>query len=215
MALKYKHIIWDWNGTLLNDIDLCIDIMNKLLEKNNLAPVSIDRYKEIFTIPVSTYYESLGFDITNGNFEKIGKEFMDVYEIRKCECNLYPEVLSILKKLKELGIEQSVLSAYSHETLVEILQTYGISNYFIYVMGASDIYATGKVEQGRELIKSIDVERDKVVMVGDSLHDYEVAETIGIDCFLISNGHQSKKVIEKSGAKILDSLSELLYVIIS
>ena len=68
----YKHIIWDWNGTLLDDVDIVIDCMNSLLKKRNLPLLHVDKYKDIFTFPVKDYYSQLGFDFTTEPFEKTG-----------------------------------------------------------------------------------------------------------------------------------------------
>ena len=65
-----KAIIWDWNGTLLDDVELCINSMNLLLKERNLQALTIDRYREIFTFPVKEYYQKAGFNFKTENFEK-------------------------------------------------------------------------------------------------------------------------------------------------
>ena len=55
-------IIWDWNGTLLNDMELCVHTINEMLQKRNLHELSVDEYKEVFSFPVKDYYQKIGFD---------------------------------------------------------------------------------------------------------------------------------------------------------
>ena len=83
MIKNYKHIIWDWNGTILNDLELCVDVGNNLFRKKNIPTISVEKYKDIFTIPVLKYYEAVGFDFSKESFEVLGKEWMQEYEEEK------------------------------------------------------------------------------------------------------------------------------------
>ncbi|GAI63219.1 unnamed protein product [marine sediment metagenome] len=76
---KHKHIIWDWNGTLINDVWLVVEIMNKMLKKRNLSKIDSKKYREIFDFPVTKYYSKLGFDFSNESFEKLTVEFISEY----------------------------------------------------------------------------------------------------------------------------------------
>ena len=67
--LKYNHIIWDWNGTLLNDVELCASIMNNLLRNESLSEISLEKYREIFTFPVEEYYKLAGHNFERNSFE--------------------------------------------------------------------------------------------------------------------------------------------------
>lgn len=84
----YKHIIWDWNGTLLDDVEVVINIMNSLLEKREMTVINKDRYLEIFDFPVKNYYTKLGFDFSLEPFEKIANEYVELYRDAYHTCNL-------------------------------------------------------------------------------------------------------------------------------
>ena len=94
--INYKHIIWDWNGTLLNDVKLCADIMNNLLKARSLPTITLEKYREIFTFPVKDYYIKAGYDFLNESFEEISVDFIAEYESRKIGCTLYPFAAEIL-----------------------------------------------------------------------------------------------------------------------
>jgi phosphoglycolate phosphatase len=209
MIGKYKHIIWDWNGTLLNDVDLCIDIINGILAKRDLNVLSPMDYKRIFTFPVKDYYSNAGLDFTKETFEELGTEWMDEYQRRRDESCLYDGVTDILSYVKDNGTRQSVLSAYMQDTLEEIIEVLGLKSYFTYISGLDHIYAHGKVETGIELIKKIGLKKDEIVLIGDTIHDYEVSQTIGAECILVANGHQSKERLLTCGVPVLDSLFDL------
>ena len=80
MPLKIENIVWDWNGTLLDDIDICIESMNNLLSERNLPLLYPDLYREVFTFPVRKYYSEIGFDFSKEPFSRVGLEFMELYK---------------------------------------------------------------------------------------------------------------------------------------
>ncbi len=206
MFKRYKHIIWDWNGTLFNDVELCHNIINNLLKRNELEEISLSRYKEIFDFPVKEYYKKAGLDFNKTSFEILGKEFIDEYEERKFESSIFDEVKSMLQTVTKLGLTQSLLSAYHYDSLVKIINHFGISNYFIGLNGLDNIYAAGKVDLGRKWINELRFNKEEIILIGDTIHDFEVAGEIGIDCILIASGHQSRKRLLKCGVPVLDNL---------
>lgn len=210
MIRKYKHIIWDWNGTILNDVDLCVELINELLRERNIKTISKEDYKSIFTIPVKNYYAAIGFDFEKESFEIVGKKWIDEYERRKFECNTYPGVVEVMNKIKSLGIGQSILSAYSQHTLDEMTAHFGLTKYFSHIVGLDNVYAAGKLHLGQQLIKKLGNGKGETLMIGDTEHDYEVANEMGADCILLSGGHYDRKRLEKLGVPVLDSISELL-----
>jgi phosphoglycolate phosphatase len=210
MIKNYKHIIWDWNGTILNDVDLSVELINWLLKEHNLKTVSKDEYKSIFTIPVKNYYAALGFDFAKESFEVVGKKWMDGYERRKFECKVYPGVVEVMEKIKSLGIGQSILSAYSQHTLDEMSAHFGLTKYFSHIVGLDNIYAASKLHLGQQLIKKLGNGKGETLMIGDTEHDFEVATEMGADCVLLSSGHYDKKRLEMLGVTVLDSISGLL-----
>ncbi|MGQ9799259.1 MAG: HAD family hydrolase [Ignavibacterium sp.] len=124
MKSRIKYLIWDWNGTLFNDVNLDLNIINNLLKNYDLELLTYEKYRNIFTFPVYEYYQKAGFDFNKTSFEILGRMFMEQYEKRKFEIDLFEEAREILQYAKDKGIKQSVLSAYKHDTLLEVLQHY-------------------------------------------------------------------------------------------
>lgn len=210
MIDKYKHIIWDWNGTIFNDVSLGVDIINKLLKERNLPTITIESYKNIFTIPVKDYYKNLGFDFSKEPFEIVGKYWMDEYEKRKFECALYDESVELMELISQKGAGQSILSAYSQHTLEEMVDHYGLRKYFIHIAGLDNIYAASKLHLGKDLMKQLGNGKGETLVIGDTIHDYEVASEIGADCVLIARGHQSKEKLLSVSNNVFDSLKQII-----
>ncbi len=210
MIKSYKHVIWDWNGTIFSDVDLGVEIINGLLHQRRLPLLTRASYRDMFTIPVRDYYACLGFDFVKEPFEIVGKLWMDEYELRKFECGLYDGIVDVLGSIQQLGIGQSILSAYSQHTLDQMVDHYDLRKYFTHISGLDNIYAGSKIHLGRDLIKRLSVGKQKALVVGDTKHDFEVAQAMGADCILIANGHQSKTRLQALGVPVLDDVRRLI-----
>ena len=83
-------IIWDWNGTLLDDLQMTMLCINELLEEYDLPSLTIPRYRQIFRFPVKDYYELAGFDFAQESFEVLAQKFISNYYSHLSEVSLYP-----------------------------------------------------------------------------------------------------------------------------
>lgn len=207
--MKYKHIIWDWNGTLLDDTWLCVEGINKSLEKRSLQTITKEIYRKVFSFPVEDYYERLGFDFNKEPFEVAGDEFVAYYA--KCfhKVKLHKQVSSALGALEIAGFSQSILSAGKQEYLDQWVKVHGLSEYFMIIRGIDNQYARGKIELGISFIKELPYEKDEIVMVGDTVHDSDVADAMGIDCLLIDHGHMGNKKLKTTGRKVFSNIEDV------
>ena len=210
MIEKYKHVIWDWNGTIFNDVKIGVDIINILLKERELEELTIDGYREVFTIPVKNYYADLGFDFSKEPFEVVGKYWMDEYERRKLECGLFDGVIDLMDKIESLKIGQSILSAYSQHTLEEMVDHFGLRKYFTHIVGLDNIYAASKMHLGIELMNRLGNGKGETLVIGDTVHDFDVAMEMGADCVLVASGHQSKNKLLEATSNVVESIQDLL-----
>lgn len=211
MNRQYKHIIWDWNGTLLNDIVLCLQVLNRLLNRRNRAPISREDYRRNFGFPVIHFYKYLGLETDKDSFQEVSHEFIHDYETYWFEeCTLQPEASTVLARLSQLGLTHSVLSAARQEALDTGIHYFGIRDHFLGLIGASNVYAEGKIEQGKNWIRQLNWSPEEIILIGDTVHDFEVAEAIGADCILMAHGHHNFKRLSKTGVPVVHSLNELL-----
>ena len=132
-----------------------------------------------------------------------------VEESRKYDFGLYPNVREVLNLIKQLGVSQSVLSAYSQHTLEELIDHFDLTKYFIRLIGLDNIYAESKIHNGIKWMKELGHIEGDVLLIGDTVHDFEVADEIGADCLLISEGHQAKNSLLECGVPVIDSLHEI------
>ncbi len=201
-------IFWDWNGTLLNDVDECLQIINQSLKTRSLKKLDIEEYLEKFEFPVKNYYANIGFDFKVESFEEAGREFIEAYSKKMFSFPLHDGAKETLHQVKLLGINQYILSALNHDALKKCIKSFALEEFFHQVRGLDDSYAHSKIELGIDLLKESECSPQTVLMVGDTVHDFEVASAMGVDCVLIAAGHNSKKRLEQCGVPVFDSILE-------
>ena len=206
--MKYNHIVWDWNGTLLDDLWLCIDAINSVLDSRGMNKVDETSYRKIFTFPVIEYYEHLGFNFKDEKFPIVG--FLDYYREYFEKCSLHKNASLVLRKNKMNGLSQSILSAGKESSLYSWVKSHNIENYFNDLIGVENDNADGKIEAGLEWISQAGISKHKILLIGDTIHDSDVASAMGIDCALVSIGHVSKERLKSAGPQVFDSLLSVL-----
>ncbi len=207
---KVGGIIWDWNGTLLNDTELCVQTINEMLLKRDLQQLSVTDYKDVFSFPVKDYYQKIGFDFIAESFEIPAREFIDLYNGRVNTCTLHENSITILKYFQSIGTRQYILSAMKQDALELCLEQQLISHFFEHVSGLDNHFAASKLENGKLLISKLKLNASELVLIGDTVHDFEVASELGCRCVLIANGHQSKEILESTGVLVIDQISQLI-----
>jgi len=216
MAKKFDTVFWDWNGTLLDDLRYSVSIINTLLEEHSLPLLNTESYQDVFKFPVQEYYRSIGLPADEPEFSVVGKVFIDRYNQNRERCEVFADALLLVKALKEHGIKQYVISAYSEDSLISLMKQKNVHHYFDGIAGLDNIYAHSKLERGLRLIESENIVTEKAVMIGDTEHDVEVAHALGCSAVTISWGHQSSKrllTVNKSEHK--QTFSELKEYLLS
>lgn len=209
----YKTIIWDWNGTLLDDLELSLGATNSMLQDRKLPILSVERYKEIFKFPVVDYYKEAGFDFENEPFEIPARQYMDLYHAGEHTTQLFPDVVETLTYLKDNSYRQIVLSAMEDGNLKKMIRNAGISDFFDGIFGIKDDFAREKVTLGKQVIKDLNLNSSECLMIGDTLHDAEVAEQCDFGCILYSGGHVSKQRLKTKGHRIIERLSDIQQIL--
>lgn len=210
MKKAFETIIWDWNGTLLNDVHICLSIVNGLLQDRKLDTLDEKRYKEIFSFPVKDYYEKAGFDFSKEDFKIPADEFISKYNQRILkDSSLHKGASVILDKVKEKGYQQLIISAMEQQSLLESVKHFKIDHHFIEISGINNHYAASKVDNAKRMMNKLDLNTQNCCLIGDTIHDFEVAAELGCECILIASGHQNAKRLATTGKIVLNDLTEL------
>lgn len=209
MKKNYTHLVWDFNGTILNDIRLCIDCVNVMLKKRNLPTLdSVEDYRAIMRFPVIDYYRDLGFNMEEEDYYNIlAPEWVAMYLAGEPNCGMMDGVLDVLEAAKTVGIRQMVISATKTDQLLAQLDRLGIRDYFDEILGLDNFYAASKTALA-EAWRSGHPEA-VVLSVGDTDHDGDLADVLGADCLLYTGGHQSRERLSTRGKMLIDHIGEI------
>ena len=205
--MKYSCIIWDWNGTLLDDVNACLDSVNDMLTKRGLKNIDMDRYREVIGVPIKKFYEKV-FDLEKYDYEEIIKDFNEGYIRHLNEVKLSDGAEELLEYFRRQGAKQIIVSSSNNSVLRANTEKYGVSGYFDEILGADDYYASSKIERAVDYLDRNSC--GKALAFGDLEHDYELAMQTGADCVLLASGHDSRHRLEKTGAIVINSLREIL-----
>lgn len=208
-TFPYRHIIWDWNGTLFDDAWLCVSIMNDMLARRRLPALSMTRYETIFDFPVQDYYGALGFDFAREPFERLSDEFMGAYWARQKECALRDGAREALAAAQAHGVTQSILSAMMQSNLDELIDHFALRPYFTDIVGLDNHHAAGKQGIAQAWLAQQSLPAEAMLFIGDTTHDYEVAQALGVDCWQIHSGHHARERLAAPGVRVIEALAEL------
>lgn len=206
--MKYKNILWDWNGTLLDDVGISIDCVNVLLEKLKKEPTDLKEYYQMMEIPLQKYYENLfnsrkmqfEYKLCTANFQETYPKFID-------NASLMNGAKEMLEFFKEQGCKQFIVSSFEKNYLTEYVNKFGVADYFEEISGDDDIHCAPKSQRALDLVK--DVDKKEILYIGDTQADVITANDVGCECILICKGHQPREVLEKTGCVVVDDLIEI------
>lgn len=211
MLLKYTHIIWDWNGTLLDDIGASLASVNDMLARRGEQPMDINCYKECIGTPIIRFYEQV-FDLSKEDYAAILAEYNAGYMYHLKDCSLTEGAATAIEKFAAAGVHQAIVSSSNNAQLCENAKKYGVYDKFEAVLGAADFKADSKIERARAYLAR-SAGKKAVLVVGDLEHDAEMAAEIGADCVLLTSGHEHPDRLRRSGAVVFDKIDELIFFV--
>ena len=202
------HFLFDWNGTLQDDLHAAVAATNALLADQGKAPISVERYRDVFSFPARGCYEALGIDVEHHDWNALCDRFFSVFAAQP-SVRLFPGAARALRTLRAAGATLSIVSSSEENELERALARHGVRDLFGTVSGHSDAAAGSKVGRARDLFAALGAEPAGACVVGDTGHDKEVADALGCACVLVASGYESRARLERHGAPVLDSVADL------
>ena len=188
-----KYILWDWNGTLLDDTQAALDTLNIMLARRGAKPIAMDFYRDHFAFPCRPFYEQIGMHIRDDEWDALAQEYHDLYAAQPKRLNA--QAIAAVGRVKAAGAKQSIISALRQDLLDEATAAYGIAPYMECVYGVDNLDGASKLDRALELLTHLtetaqrgDTKLSNVVLIGDALHDKEVADALGVRCVLCGQG---------------------------
>ena len=209
---KYTHIVWDFNGTILDDVGIGIASVNVLLKKRGLPVIeSLEKYRSVFGFPIVDYYRRLGFNFEKEPYNEIAIEWVNEYNSRRRTAPLCVSARELLQAFQDNQKNQLIISATEYNMLSAQLDELGIKGYFSELLGLDNIHAGSKIHLAENWRNNNP--DAKALFIGDTDHDLETASAMKADCILVAMGHQSYEHLSKCSCPVVKSLADILSIL--
>ena len=210
-----KYVLWDWNGTLLDDTQAALDTLNIMLVKRGAKPIAMDFYRDHFAFPCRPFYERIGMPVSDAEWDDLAREYHAIYS--RQEVRLNAEAIAALERVKAAGVRQSIISALRQDLLDQVTRALGVVPYMESVYGTDNLDGASKLDRALELLNRLVATAEggeamlpHVVMIGDALHDKEVADALGVKCVLCAQGSHAAWRLQKvapTGDTLLEAVA--------
>ena len=200
-----KHILWDWNGTLLDDTQAALDTLNIMLTRRGRSAIGMEFYRDHFSFPVRPFYDTIGMSVPDDEWDALAQEYHDVYAAQPKRLNA--ETIAALEAVKAAGARQSIISALRQDLLDAATADFGVAPYMESIYGVDNLDGASKLDRALELMTRID--GDDVVVIGDAFHDKEIADALKVKCVLCGQGSHAGwrlREVAPTGDTLLESV---------
>ncbi len=210
--MRYKHIFWDFNGTIIDDVKTALGCVNDLLDRKHRAHITLEDYYTYVETPIIGFYRHI-LPPEELDFDEISRDYHIDYAKRADETHLAEGAYELMHSLKEQGAKQYIVTANILSEAQELISKFGIVDCVDVIIGAENTLAESKTQRALELFNSLKLNPNECIFIGDTLHDRETANALGIDCILVAYGHQGRRLLEEHNAFVVDSLKEVEHYI--
>jgi phosphoglycolate phosphatase-like HAD superfamily hydrolase len=206
-AVARTHLVWDWNGTLLDDLTLVVSSTNEAFAAVGGRDVDKDEHRRRFRRPVAEFYaEILGRAVDEEEFGRLDRIFHDAYRLGLTTMSLAADAQTAIKSWPGT---QSLLSMWFHHELVPAVETYGLAGLFARIDGLrTEVGGDLKAGHLARHLAELQVAGDRVVLIGDSLDDAAAAHSVGGAAVLYTGGFTDPVRLRASGLPVADTLVE-------
>lgn len=213
MGNDSAHLIWDWNGTLFDDIDAVLGASNAAFAEVGMPTLTLERYRDLYCVPVPLFYERLlGRRPTAAEWAAMDEAFHRHYMALSAACGLAAGAADLLAGWAGSGGSQSVCSLAGHDQLVPAVRSHGIDRHFVRVDGRVGPSGVSKSTQMAghlaALLRSGPDALRRTVVIGDALDDAFAARHVGAHAVLYTGGSGSRASLAEAGVPVVDTLEE-------
>lgn len=207
------HVVWDWNGTLLDDLDVVIQAANVGLSEFEVKPLDEDRYRDHFTRPVRAFYDSIfGRPVTDEEWVHLNDVFHVEYMVRADAADLTHDALEAMDAVGTNPLAQSLLSMSPQNWLEGIVERKGVSNRFSRISGLSGETGGLKAAHMEAHLGELGLDPRRTVVIGDTPDDATAARHVGAHVVLYDGGSHHLPVLQQSDAPVAHSLLEAVEI---
>jgi phosphoglycolate phosphatase-like HAD superfamily hydrolase len=199
-----RHVVWDWNGTLIDDWDSCLAATAETL---GLTVPSLIRGRRFFR-PVRAYYSALlTRDLTEREFESLCQRWENAYRRHRSRECARPHARDAIALIEAQGITQSVLSMWRNDRIREDTVDHGLLKFFVLVQG-SQADAPTKSGMLAAHLAQLGLVGSEVTLIGDSEDDFLAASSVGARFVHFRSAYEEESFVPPKGVVSTTNLIE-------
>ena len=202
------HIVWDFNGTVLDDVRMSVAAVNDMLTARGLEKTNVDVYRDTLCMPLTDYYKTVG--IYSDDIEALSAEFRACCDRHPEDAEVFGGIIQAVESARKMGIKSIVMSSLYHPQLLSEIERYRLTGVFDDVLGLPDRKLGSKYQNAKNYFEKNGIDAKNTLFLGDLTTDAQMARALGADCILIANGHMSKSVCQKECEKVFDNVYEVI-----
>ena len=206
--MKYKNIIWDWNGTILNDTPVAFEATNILLKRFGYPTITLGYYRDNIDTPIVNFYSKI-FDLNKHDIQMLDDEWGVLYNQLSNKIELHTDIEGMLSAFSENNLNQIILSAFKTNEITKYARKFSIEHYFDDILGTQNIVMESKTARGKRYMQEHGFAPEQTLYIGDTLHDYDTARGLCVDCILFSGGQQSPRLLKQCGVPVYEDFEAI------
>ena len=207
--MKYKLIVFDWDGTLMDSIDKIVLCMQQAAKQRHQTIPSEQSVKNIIGLSLLNAMEQLFPTLTLIEQKALVEAYREQYNLHQhIDTPLYPEIKTLLVNLKSQGYTLAVATGKGRNGLNRMLDKSNTVDLFSATICADEANSKPDPLMLNLLLKKLNIEASQALMVGDSSYDLEMAKNAGMDRLGVSYGvHEASILSLFNPVAIVDSLA--------
>jgi phosphoglycolate phosphatase len=198
-----KLVAFDWNGTILDDVEGTLEANNRVLEHFGLPVITLEQYREHFRVPIRDYWIALGLDpeFFDQHSEEQEKVFLSNYEPQENKFHNRSGIKEVLEFLKDKGIEGIIFSNHIVPHIETQLERLGIKNCFTKILARPLHGRDHQLKRFKDgflnnFVRTNNLKPDEVLVIGDTDEEVEIGKKYGYVTVALKGGHNSTSRLE-------------------
>ena len=221
--MNKKLIVYDWNGTLIDDTWITAQCFSFVIAPWGLPPLTAETFRQAYDVPWTVMYKNMGVSdahIAQLSGHPIGENFLNDYETRINQAKLHNGTSAILQSMTDQGIDQIILSNHIEDRILEQLNRLGISKHFKTILAYKTYSAeerkTTKLDKLQQYICEKNLKPSDIIIVGDTPEEIKIAKQLGLACVSFTFGYASETRLKKESPHLLvHSMEEFGHALVS
>lgn len=215
--MKYKAVIFDMDGTILNTLEDLKNATNYSLRQFGMPERSLEEVRMFVGNGIRKLVErAVPSGTSEEKIAQVFDVFLEYYEIHSADnTSPYPGILELVEKLKKSGIKTAVSTNKADVPAQELGREY-FNGIFDLIVGQQDgLKVKPAPDSVNKILSILDIQKKDAIYIGDSDVDVQTAKNSGLDFIGVSWGFRGREFLEKNDAKnIVDNANEILDLVI-